>query len=510
MQGDVVIVGGGFGGSLTGLILSRLGLKVILVDRGQHPRFAIGESSTPVANLIWAKLCQDYGLVRLAPLGEYGSWQAKYPQLACGLKRGFSYFYHSPQTRFQPSWQHERELLVSASFGDIDADTHWYRAEFDQLINQEAVREGVTYFDQTELTEIQHGSTWKLTGTRLGEPIYIDAGFAIDATGEGGFLPRFLKLPNRVHEMGTNSRALFAHFENLPRWHDIQRPSQGVSHPFDEHPYPCDDAAVHHLFEGGWMWVLRFNNGITSAGFALDQRLFPLDPRLSPCDEWNMLLERYPSIGDHLGSARIQFPKNGLIRTSRIQRWVGQATGPNWALLPTAAGFLDPLHSTGNAHTLSGIERLIPAFQRYGTNWMSPGFQNALQSYGDILQTEIRHIDQIIHGCYLGLRRFELAASFSMFYFTAAIWSEHQRRQRLWCPKDGFLGSTDENYLELLRLSYDEMRHLTNQSKMTDQDVQGFVHQLRQRIAPYNLAKLIDPDRKNLYPYPEDCKPISE
>jgi FADH2 O2-dependent halogenase len=29
-----------------------------------------------------------------------------------------------------------------------------------------------------------------------------------------------------------------------------------------------DDAALHHVFDGGWVWVLRFNNGITSAGVA--------------------------------------------------------------------------------------------------------------------------------------------------------------------------------------------------------------------------------------------------
>ncbi len=33
-------------------------------------------------------------------------------------------------------------------------------------------------------------------------------------------------------------------------------------------PYPIDDAAVHHVFDGGWIWVLKFNNGITSAGVA--------------------------------------------------------------------------------------------------------------------------------------------------------------------------------------------------------------------------------------------------
>ena len=33
-------------------------------------------------------------------------------------------------------------------------------------------------------------------------------------------------------------------------------------------PYPIDDAAVHHVFPEGWIWVPPVRNGITSAGVA--------------------------------------------------------------------------------------------------------------------------------------------------------------------------------------------------------------------------------------------------
>ena len=48
---EVAIVGSGFAGSLLARILSVLGYDVVLLERGRHPRFAIGESSTPLANL---------------------------------------------------------------------------------------------------------------------------------------------------------------------------------------------------------------------------------------------------------------------------------------------------------------------------------------------------------------------------------------------------------------------------------------------------------------------------
>ncbi len=222
MTFDVALIGAGFGGSLMALILQRLELKCVLIDRASHPRFAIGESATPIGDLIWSQLTKRYDLPRLAPLAEYGSWQRAYPELPCGLKRGFSYFLHRPQQRYVPSAGHEAELLVAASHGVDDADTHWYRAAFDAFICDEAQREGIAYFDHTQLTELRSGAVWELSGTRLGQPISLQAKFLIDASGEGGFLARHLGLTNQVEQMQTNSRALFAHFRDIPSWDHLK------------------------------------------------------------------------------------------------------------------------------------------------------------------------------------------------------------------------------------------------------------------------------------------------
>ena len=51
-KSDIAIIGAGFSGSLLSMLLKRIGLTSVLIDRGSHPRFAIGESSTPIANLL--------------------------------------------------------------------------------------------------------------------------------------------------------------------------------------------------------------------------------------------------------------------------------------------------------------------------------------------------------------------------------------------------------------------------------------------------------------------------
>lgn len=503
MTFDVAIIGAGFGGSLMALVLHRLGLRAVLIDRTSHPRFAIGESATPIGDLIWAQLTKKYDLPRLAPLAEYGSWQRAYPDLPCGLKRGFSYFVHRPSEKYAPSSDHADEMLVAASYGVDDADTHWYRAAFDAFICEEAQREGVAYFDQTQLQDLHSGEAWELTGTRLGRPISLKARFLIDASGEGGFLARHLGLTNRVEHLRTNSRPLFAHFRGVPTWNEIQGYSPAnSSHPFADHPYPCDDAVLHHQFDGGWMWVIPFNNGITSVGFSLDQRCFPLDEAISSANEWQRLLERYPSIGDHLRGIHICGPGDTLVRGRRMQRWLSPAAGHNWALLPTAASFLDPLHSTGNAHTLSGIERLAGIFSEHAQDWSNPQFHTKLQGYHATLQAETRLLDRVIHGCFLTLGDINLFEATSAFYFVSAIWSEFRRRQGSWQPHEAFLNAHDPQWVNIVDQSHQELVALMASGNDASER-RPFIDRVRQRIAPYNLAGLCDPERRHLYPYPK-------
>src|SRR4029450_8865545 len=59
---DVAIVGSGFSGSLMARVLAVLGYDVVLLERGAHPRFAISESTTPLANLSLERLGRRYGL----------------------------------------------------------------------------------------------------------------------------------------------------------------------------------------------------------------------------------------------------------------------------------------------------------------------------------------------------------------------------------------------------------------------------------------------------------------
>ncbi|HEY6099316.1 MAG TPA: FAD-dependent oxidoreductase, partial [Anaeromyxobacter sp.] len=193
---EVAIIGSGFGGSLLASIARRLGLRVALVERGSHPRFAIGESSSPLANVLLEQLSERYGLDRVRPLAKYGTWLASRPELDCGLKRGFTFYAEKEGEKFRRRADRATELLVAASPNDGVADTHWMRSDVDRFLAEEAVRQGAEYFDRTELTVLsREREGWRLEGEREGRAFRCDAGFLVDASGPRGFLAGRLAIP---------------------------------------------------------------------------------------------------------------------------------------------------------------------------------------------------------------------------------------------------------------------------------------------------------------------------
>jgi len=182
---DVAIVGSGFAGSLLAWILSSQSMRVLLVDRQQHPRFAIGESSTPLADLLLRKLGKAYRLNELIELSTYANWKRTHPELACGPKRGFSYYHHSVGRPFHETLGHPNSLLVTASASDETADTHWFRQDIDAYLVRKAIEAGAEFFDQTQVTNVHLGAPIGLSLHRHdAQPTEsVSADFLVNASG---------------------------------------------------------------------------------------------------------------------------------------------------------------------------------------------------------------------------------------------------------------------------------------------------------------------------------------
>jgi FADH2 O2-dependent halogenase len=489
-EADVVILGGGFAGALMALVAHRIGLRTILIEKGRHPRFAIGESSTPITNLVLEGLARTYGLPRLFPFTKYGRWQASYPQIACGLKRGFTFVRHEANRPFTPCPDHRNELLVAASPRDEIGDTHWFRERFDHFLIDEVQREGIAYYDQTNVVSLDHGAGWSIHAQCSSQDLHVTAAFLIDATGPSGLLPRTLGIETSPTTLRTNSWSIFSHFTDVDLWQDVLLERGGR---VEDHPYPCDHAALHHVLDEGWIWVLRFNNGITSAGIMFDGERRAPDAACNPEAEWDVLLERYPSLGRQFRHARAVQP---WVRTARVQRRAQRVAGNDWAMLAHAAYFLDALFSSGNAHSMLTIERLGRILSRH---WGRDSLHDELAWYESTLLREVDFLDRLVHGSYRAFGNFDLMAAFSMYYFTGAIRSEERRQQGLADERDEFLFS---HHLPFRTSFVSGYERLLKFAATTDSNaVRAYERQVAEDIAPYNTAGLCVPSKKNMYPY---------
>ncbi len=481
---QIAIVGSGFAGSLMAMMAHRLGLSTVLIERGRHPRFAIGESSTPLTNLLLEEISTKYDLPFVRPLCKWGTWQKQLPLIACGLKRGFTFYHHEFGKPFTTNSKRENQLLVGASPNEEIADTHWYRPDFDEYLMMQAQTLGVTYLDEVALTSTQEETSGMLlTGTRRGGAVEIEAKFVIDATGPRGFLHRALGLPEKTFVNFPTTQGLFCHFENVGAL------PGNFSSPGLHPPYPPEQAAVHHIFPGGWIWILKFNNGITSAGVAAKDEVANGLNFKEGEPAWHRLLQKLPSVAEIFRSARTVMP---FIHSPRLSYQSGVVAGSRWALLPSAAGFVDPLLSTGFPLTLLGVQRMGDVL-RLGLK--DSRFEQRLADYAAMTTLELETTSRLVGALYATMNRFELFKDLSLLYFAAASYSETARRLGKPELADGFLLCRHPVFANQLR----EICDAANETLSADA-IKKLSRSIREAIEPLDVAGLTDAARHPWYP----------
>ena len=483
IDADIAIVGSGFAGALAALALRKRGRRVVLIERGRHPRFVIGESSTPLCNLLLEELADRYDLPRVRPFSKWGTWQRTRPDVACGLKRGFTFFFHQPGSPFPEDADRQRQLLVAASPNDEIADTHWYRPEFDQALVEEAQAEGAIYLDLTRVTSVhQEGEETVLSAEREGRSLRIGAPFVIDASGPRGFLHHALGLEESSRRWLPPTQGLYTHFESVERWDRLRSTSETP-------PYPIDDAAVHHVFPGGWIWVLRFNNGLTSAGAALTDPAAAALNAAEGAPAWDRLMAALPSVAEQFRSARATLP---FIHAPRLSFRSARVAGSSWAMLPSAAGVIDPLLSTGFPLTLLGLLRLLDLLERWPAG---PDRDAALREYERTTLAELDATERLVAALYATMTDPPVFKRLSLLYFAAASFSETVRRLGRPHLAPGFLLRAHPTFGPELAACA-----ALASSAARAADREALMARIDRAIEPFDTAGLLDRDRRDWYP----------
>lgn len=508
LSAEIAVVGSGFAGSILSRVLARQGWRVVLLDRARHPRFALGESTTPLANLCLERLAQRWGLDDLADLAAHGRWLAALPELRRGLKRGFSFYCHRPGRPFRDRADNPDRLLVAASPEDALADSHWLRADVDAHLAARAAAEGVEVVEEAELATAERtAGGWRLGGSRRGRRLEVAARLVVDGTGPGGFLARALPIghaPPRRAGPPWSTGFVAAHLEGVAPL----AAALGRADPAPGDPYPEERAAVHHLLDEGWVWSLAFDHGVVSVGAVLragggDGE----DPRRT----WERLLARYPALERQYGGARAVVP---FFRGRRTAHRRAAAAGPDWALLPHAYAFLDPLFSTGIAWSLLGVERLAAILERRAgagppeLGAAAGGLAEDLAAYARLLAAEADRVEALLAAAWTAMGEMELFAAVASWYFVVVSHAEasarlldpgESRREPAW---EGFLAVRDPRPGAVLGEIGRGLRALVSHpGEEIDRDAAlGLTARVREALEPWNVAGLADPARRNLYP----------
>jgi FADH2 O2-dependent halogenase len=397
---EVLIVGSGIAGSTLGLVLGKAGVRTLVIEKGAHPRFAIGESTLPTTTLLMRRLARDYGVSELEDVCHY--FGLRQLGLTAYPKQHFWFGYHRPGKPLADGDQ----LLFDTIRPPIGPDVHFLRSDVDAFLTSRLSKYGVDYSERTEISEFeQDGDAWRVgLKTHQGDRT-VRVRLTIDCSGHASYFARRFGLRDDPPRLTTNTRSLFSHFRGV-------RPlEEAIGRPHRYHR-DRDRGTVHHCFDGGWLWVIPFDNGVTSVGLQLDNARFPLDPNVAPEDELRDWIARFPTMQAHLGGMQ---PIRPYTRTGRVQFTASQVVGVGFILAPHAAGFIDPLYSTGMLLTMAFINRMALLLR----SAMATGDFSREQflPIESLFFEELAHMDRIVGGTFASFRDF---ATFKQYWRTFA------------------------------------------------------------------------------------------
>lgn len=343
---DVAIIGSGIAGSTLGAVLAKNGLSVIIFEAGSHPKFAIGESMILETSEMLRAIAEFFDVPEVAYFSSEN--YAAYIGTSHGVKRHFSYLYHTPRQ------QHDlaRTLQAVIPKQPHGHELHLYRQDSDYFLMSVAIAYGATVLQNTPVRDINT----EADGVEImaADGRHFQAGYVVDAGGFRSILAEKFKL--RDTNLRTHSRAIFTHMVGVPCYHQVGASQQDYGLPFR-----VSEGTLHHLFEGGWLWVIPFDNHpratnpLCSVGLMLDPRVHPPRDDLSPEEEFFAFIKRFPGIQAQFEGAKAV---RGWTRTGRIQYSSKRVVGDRFCLLGHAAGFIDPLYSKGLYISMMGVMML--------------------------------------------------------------------------------------------------------------------------------------------------------
>ncbi|MER6288532.1 NAD(P)/FAD-dependent oxidoreductase [Streptomyces sviceus] len=385
---EVAILGSGIGGSMLACILAKRGVSTLLLEGGTHPRFTIGESLIPETGLRLRIVAEKYGVPEIGWIGTFHKLR-KHVSSNCGVKRSFGFMYHRAGEANRPEEINQFGTLAPP----VGPDSHLFRQDTDAFLAALSVKYGATFHSQTRISDITFGDDEVKLRADSGETYH--AKLLIDASGMRSMVSDQLGMRDKVPRFRTDTRTIYTHMTGV-RSADLLLDPKSRRNLIS----PLGQSTMHHVFDGGWMWVIPFSNHrdatnpLTSVGLMLDRRKHP-EPQGAPEEEFRRIISNYPTVARHFAEAN---PARPWIRSGRIQYSSPHLIAPRLIQLPHAAAFIDPLYSSGMSVLIAAVdliaESLLKAVQEddYATE--------RFKFMEDVVNRGFDHYDTIVSGSF--------------------------------------------------------------------------------------------------------------
>jgi flavin-dependent dehydrogenase len=308
---DVVVIGGGPGGSASAGLLAKQGHKVLVLEKEKFPRYHIGESLITGSMPTIEALDLRERLDKMGYVRKYGG------TLLWGRNQGAWDF------RFTEASEYEYTFQVR-------------RADFDSVLMTRARELGALVIEEATVQEVLFDGE-RATGVRYlrkgdAEPTTVDCKLVVDASGQQHLLARKFSLIDYHDDL--RNIAVWAYFQGTNRYSGNR----------------WGDTLTENR-PNGWFWFIPLSDGTVSIGYVT-----PIDKYKESGKSLEELHASELASADEITS--LVGDKSVRVSGYRtIKDWsytCKQFYGPGWALVGDAAAFIDPLLSTGVGLTLRG------------------------------------------------------------------------------------------------------------------------------------------------------------
>ena len=300
---DVAIIGGGPAGSCAATLLARAGRRVVVCEREKFPRFHIGESLLPVSMKTFSRLGLHEKFERAGFLKKYGGEMTS----AC-CEEGIKFY-------FKDGYRAQTESSYQVP-----------RAEFDKVLLDHAAENGAEVREQTLVKEVEFfpDRVELDLQSSLGERQTVAARYLIDASGRHSVLGTQFKIKQTYPHLRKVS--LFAHYEGV----DLEEGR---------------DASLTRQVRAAdrWFWYIPLPNDRSSIGVVLDTELYR-QMKKSPEQFLEESLAEQPFLARRMTRARRITP---VYASADFSYRLTKLAGDRWMLAGDAAGFIDPVFSSG-------------------------------------------------------------------------------------------------------------------------------------------------------------------